>query len=256
MEPTVRRDDAEPLYAQIERLVADEIASGRLRAGERLPAERDLCARLGVSRVTLRRALSGLVAHGVLSASAGRGWFVAAGVVSEPPNELVSFTRLAASRGLAASARVLAHESRPADLEEADALGIAPGAEILDVRRLRLLEGVPVSVDRNRVPLALAPALAQADLATASLYELLESEHGIAPTRADYVVEARAAEADDAALLGLRAGDPVLVAHQTTYDQHGRAIEIGEIIYRHDRYRFRATLIRHGALAVARAAER
>jgi len=256
MQQQVRRDDAEPLYAQIERLVADEIASGRLRAGERLPAERDLCARLGVSRVTLRRALAGLVSHSVLTASAGRGWYVAAGVVSESPNELISFTRLAASRGLSASAQVLAHETRPASLDEAEALGIAPGADILDLRRLRLLASVPVSVDRNRVPLALAPSLARANFSSTSLYAALERDHGIVPTRADYVVEARAAGHDDAALLALRTGDPVLLAHQTTYDQNGRVIEIGEITYRHDRYRFRATLIRHGPLAAQRTTAR
>lgn len=234
---------ADPLYVQVARLIAGEVAGGSLTRGTRLPSERDLCARLGVSRVTLRRALAELVEEGVLESVHGRGWYVTTGVLAEPPNALQSFTETAESRGLEASARVLAAAVRPASLDEAEQLGVAPGAELFALERVRLLSGVPLAFDRTLVPLAVAPGLPAHDFAAVSLYGTLTAA-GAAPCRADYAVEAAAADPRAAALLDLDPGAPVLITRQTTYDQSDRRIELAEMTYRGDRYRFRASLTR------------
>ena len=210
-------DSATALYAQISRLIADEVSGGALQRGDRLPSERELCQRFGVSRVTLRRALADLVRQGVLESSRGRGWFVTTGVLGEPPNALQSFTETASARGLPAAARVLEAASRPATLEEAEELTIAPGAPLFHLRRVRLLGGLPIAFDHSRVPLDLAPGLADADFAVASLYAVLEAE-GVTPARADYQVQACAADATAAELLGTDLGDPVLVTDQVIFD--------------------------------------
>jgi GntR family transcriptional regulator len=234
---------ATALYAQISALIADEVSGGVLQRGDRLPSERVLCQRFGVSRVTLRRALADLVRQGVLESSRGRGWFVTTGVLGEPPNVLQSFTQTAAARGLPAGARVLQAAARPATLEEAEQLAIAPGAALFDLRRVRLLGGLPIAFDHSRVPLDLAPGLAGADFAVASLYAVLEAE-GVTPARADYQVQACAADAAAAELLGAAPGDPVLVTEQVTYDAADRPVELATMTYRGDRYRFRASLRR------------
>jgi DNA-binding GntR family transcriptional regulator len=234
-------DSATALYAQISRLIADEVSGGVLQRGDRLPSERDLCQRFGVSRVTLRRALADLVRQGVVESSRGRGWFVTTGVLGEPPNALQSFTETAAARGLRATARVLEATGRPATLEDAEQLAIVPGAPLFHLRRVRLLGGLPIAFDHSRVPLELAPELEQADFAVASLYAVLQAA-GLSPSRADYQVQAAAADASAAALLDARAGDPVLVTEQVTYDIDGRPIELTTMTYRGDRYRFRASL--------------
>jgi DNA-binding GntR family transcriptional regulator len=236
-------DSATALYAQISGLIADEVSGGVLQRGDRLPSERELCQRFGVSRVTLRRALADLVRQGVLESSRGRGWFVTTGVHGEPPNVLQSFTHTAATRGLSATARVLEATVRPATLEEAEQLGIAPGAALFHLRRVRLLGGLPIAFDHSRVPLELAPALPDADFAVDSLYAVLEAAD-VAPARADYQVQAAAADASAARLLDTRPGDPVLVTEQVTYDAADRPIELGAMTYRADRYRFRASLRR------------
>lgn len=232
-----------PLYRRVYHLVADGIAEGRLRPGDRLPAERALCAELGVSRATVRRALAELVEDGLVEASASRGSFVAGGRLTEPPNALLSFTELGAKRGLVATARVISAEVQPATLDEADAFGVAPGSDVLHLRRLRLLDGLPVAVDATRVPLARVPGLAAADFSTASLYDALEQE-GAGPVRADYTVEATGADAAHAALLDLEPDTPVLVATTCAYARDDRLIELSTTTYRGDRYRFRATLAR------------
>ncbi len=161
----------------------------------------------------------------------------------EPPNTLMSLSELGRSRGLTASARVLAREVRPATIDEAEAFEIAPGAELLELQRLRMLDGMPISLDHNRVPLRLVPDAADLDFATASLYEALERQ-GNPPARADYELEARAAEDGQAALLGLAPGAPVLFATTVAIREDGRVVDLGRTVYRADRYRFQATLMR------------
>ncbi len=235
--------EALPLYQQVYRLLADDIARGALRPGDRLPAERTLCERLSVSRATVRRALAELVGDGLVEASVGRGSFVSGGQLSEPPNALMSFTDLGRARGHEPTARVLSAEARPATFEEAEAFVIVPGADVYVLTRLRLLDGLPVAVDRSRLPVTRAPELAAVDFTTASVYATLDAA-GIGPIRAAFTGEAARAETEDAALLGLEEGEPVLVTRTTSRDETGRVVELSETVYRADRYRFSATLTR------------
>jgi GntR family transcriptional regulator len=230
-----------PLYLRIAERLAQEIARAELGARAALPPERRLVEQLGVSRVTVRRALEELERRGVVLAAGRRGWFVAAEPVGEPPNVLQSFTQLAAERGLVASADVLSTVVRAASLEESDALRVAPGAPVFELARTRLLNGVPVALDHSRVPLELAPSLPRRDFAHSSLYALLE-EHGAAPTRSEYSVHALAADPREAALLGVPPGEPLLVTTAVTFDRRARPVELSRVSWIGERYRFRATL--------------
>ena len=234
---------SQPLYHRVYRQIAKEIESGSLRPGDRLPSERWLCDELGVSRATVRRAIEELITDGLVEGR-GRGSFVTGDALVEPPNTLMSLSELGRSRGLAASSRVLSADLRAATIDEAEAFGIAPGAEVFELQRLRMLDGLPISVDHNRVPLRLIPDAALLDFETASLYEALERE-GHPPARADYELEARGADAREAELLGLAPGAPVLFATTVALGEDGRVLDLGRTVYRADRYRFQATLMRH-----------
>jgi GntR family transcriptional regulator len=227
---------------EVRAAVADRIASGEWRPGQRLPSERRLGDAFGVSRVTVRKALVTLVEDGVVEVAHGRGWFVARSTQNDQPNVLLSFTAMARARGLEPSAIVRSHVMRDATIDEAERLRIAPGTEVLDLERVRLLDGMPVALDRNVVPLANCPALATADFTAASLYGLLRDDGGLIPSSADTTVEATAAGDAIAALLDVASSSPVLITTQTTYDQHGRALDASRIVYRGDRHRFRARL--------------
>ncbi|MGH3487455.1 MAG: GntR family transcriptional regulator [Actinopolymorphaceae bacterium] len=231
-----------PLHERVRQQLAGDVGAGIYPRGTRLPSERDLCTRLNVSRVTLRRALTQLADDGLLAPSHGRGWYVAVEPVGEPANVLLSFSAMARAQRLTPSSKVLAQQIRPADLDEAQQLGVAPGAEVLDLRRLRMLDDLPVALDRSRVPVATAPGLAAHDFSRGSLYAAL-TEAGVTPQRADYSVEAVPADAEQARLLDLEPGQPLLSTRQVTFAADGRVIELGGIIYRGDRYRFRATLL-------------
>ena len=172
---TVDPTDITPLYLQVARFIAEQASGGGLTRGAKLPTERTLCAQFGVSRVTLRRALTMLVEEGVLESSAGRGWFVTTGVLGEPPNALRSFTETARIRGLSAERPGALAASEPASLDEPTSFKIAPGSPVFRLRRVRRLDGVPVACDESRLPLAIAPGLVEVDFTVASLYRELEN---------------------------------------------------------------------------------
>ena len=225
------------------RRLRDDVERGVFPAGSRLPAERALAADLGISRMTLRAALGRLADEGRVERAAQRGWFVAAQTLGEPPSTLQSFTEMAASRGLRATARVLSRRARPATLDEADRLGVAPTTPLLEIERLRGFDGHPVCHDLTVFPLAQAPELETADLTDASLYRLLE-DAGVRIHRSSYTVQAVAADAHLAPLLEIAEGAPVLVGSEVARRADGVPLLLGRASYRGDAYRFQADLFR------------
>lgn len=234
----------DPLWIQAIRLIQDEIDSGRLVQGSRLPPERELCQRLGISRVTLRKALTQLVADGILSSSHGRGWYVASSRgTSDWSNDLESFSETARRMGLVASSVVLNCSEGSATLDEAEDLGIAPGTPVFRLDRVRMLAEVPIARDETVLPSVMMPAIDGVDFSTASLFSLL-SEAGLVPDRAETTIQARGADTALAELLRMSAGEPILEMHQVTYVADGRRIALSRIQYAGDRYRLRTGFAR------------
>ncbi|MFE2028891.1 GntR family transcriptional regulator [Streptomyces hygroscopicus] len=249
-------DDALPLYALVAaRLWADVSADGA-RAGDRLPSERTLAARYGVSRVTMRSALRDLAARGMVESAAARGWFVAQSTAfpvqagTDAPDvpgtgarTVEGFADYAAKHGLATHSRVLRSTVRPATVAEAETLRVGPGAALFEMRRLRFLDDQVVVLEHNRLPLTLCPALAETDFTKASLFATLRgAEPAQLPRVADYSVEARQPDPTERDLLEITDATPVLVAYQLAYNQDGRPLELTLAVYRGDRYHFRASI--------------
>jgi GntR family transcriptional regulator len=145
-------------------------------------------------------------------------------------------------------------EVRPATINEAELFGVAPGAPMFELERLRTLDELPVAIDSNILPLSLDESLRDLDWTSESLYSRL-ADAGHAPVVADFAVEAKAADARAAELLGTSVGSPVLVAESEARDSHGRVIVVGVISYRGDRYRFRSTLTAQSQRPVRRVPE-
>lgn len=249
--PRVTADLDQPLYERVYAALADRIASGVWRPGSRLPSERSLSSSLGVSRLTLRRALLALEQDGLVERRESRGWRATSGPISEPPNELLGFSAMARARGLRPTARVLTNHVREATFNEAEQLRIAPGATVFELERLRLFDAVAIAVHRAILPLARAPWLPEVDFTTASLHDALE-EGGVRPTTANYVIEVLDADERLAQLLGVPIAKGLLLATGLTFDQNGAPIELGWIAHRPDRYRLRTTLARRStALALS-----
>ncbi|MGB4135848.1 MAG: GntR family transcriptional regulator [Microbacterium sp.] len=233
-----------PIASQAYEQLARDIELGVFAAGARLPGERDLALRIGVSRSTLRSALGALEAEGRVNRSAQRGWFVPAQVVGEPPSTLQSFTEMALARGLRPTATVLKRQTRSATIDEASRLRIAPTSPVLQIDRLRGLDGNPVCFDVVVLPEKRAGALADLDLTDASLYDALRDACGIWIHRSAYSVMAATADADLAKLLGTAVGAAILVGDEIAYTSDGTPVLLGVNRYRGDAYRFEADLFR------------
>lgn len=234
----------EALWLRTASAITADISAGEYLGDRRLPSERALGIRLGVSRATLRKALQHLVADGVLVAHQGRGWFVASQNTQQDwPNSLESFTETAARMGLEASSIVVTSATMPVGLDDAELLGVAPGSPVVQIDRVRLLGAVRIAVDRAIIPAALAPTVGESDFSTASLYRALES-NGAQLHHADSTVEARSADADSSAALGIAVGAPVLSMSQLVCDERGRPILLSRITYAGERYRLRTSFSR------------
>lgn len=234
----------EPLWIQAVNVIRGEIDRGVLQPGGRLPPERELCQQLGISRVTLRKALGSLVEAGVLNPSHGRGWYVSQSTQKkEWPNSLESFSETATRMGLTPHSRVLRAETSPASIDEAEQLGIAPGTPLFRLERVRFLEGVPIALDLTRLRRALVPDIERVDFQDRSLYSTL-SAAGVEPVRADSTIEATKADERAAEHLDLAPGDPVLVMRQLALNGLQEPLFVSTIQYAGDRYRLRTSFAR------------
>jgi GntR family transcriptional regulator len=229
-----------PAYLIIEQELRRLIAAAK--PGDPLPSDADLCARFGVSRMTARQAVQRLAADGLLYRVSGRGTFVAQDPVHRQMNTLLSFTDEMARRGLEASSKMLESAVRPGTDEEVLALRLSRGSQVVAIRRLRLADDVPMAVENVRLPAVCASVLG-ADLEHGSLHAALEGM-GRTPVHAHGTLTAAAADADEAALLSVPVGAPLLVEQRRILDQTGVPVELTESRYVGGRYRFDIELIR------------
>jgi len=222
-----------PQYRQIEQALRGRLAS--MRPGERLPSDAELCDEFGVSRMTARNAMQRLAEDGLVQRVPGRGTFVVVPPSHRHADRLMAFSHEMTRLGRQPTSRLLAREVRPATDDEAVALDVPAAEPVVLVRRLRLADGVPMAVETAVLVRRTADVVLAADLETGSLHEAL-ARAGLHLRRGSATISAGAATAEDARLLGIGAGEPLLVARRVIADVQGRPIEATESRYPGDRY--------------------
>lgn len=223
----------QPHYRQIEQALRERISA--LAPGARLPSDAELCAEFGVSRMTARNAMQQLAEDGLITRTPGRGSFVAEPPAHRRANRLMTFSQEMRRAGRVPTSKVLDRVVRAASAVEAESLGIAAGAPVVALRRLRLADAVPMALESTVLDGGCADAVMTADLAKGSLHETL-GRAGIVLRRGNSTIGAAAATVEDARLLEVATGDPLLVERRVIADGHGRRIEATESRYPADRY--------------------
>jgi GntR family transcriptional regulator len=225
-------DGVVPKHQQL-RNILTELVTTQLRPGDMLPSERQLCSDYGVSRITVREALGQLVSEGLLVRSQGKGTFVA----HRPARSrlhIASFHEDMRRMGLEPSTVLLSVTRSAPPADTAQRLDLPPRSQAYHVRRLRLADGVPMSVDDAWYNADLLPGLDQQDLRS-SLYDILSRQYGRPIDHAEQTVSAGLAGTELGRLLGIPGSGPVL-AFDRTSSSRGEPVEHARSWYRADRY--------------------
>lgn len=223
-----------PLYMKLRKMIEDAVATGRLKHGDALPAERDIADAAQISRVTVRKAIDELVNDGLLVRRRGSGTFVVKPVqrMLQPLNELTSFTEDMRRRGMVAGSRWMERGVFFPTAEETMTLGLAGGARVARITRLRTADGEPIALERTSLPDDILP---DPEAIEDSLYLLLRSRN-MRPVRANQRISAVLLKDEEGRLLGMPPGSAALSVQRIAYLDTGRVMEMSRALYRSDVY--------------------
>jgi GntR family transcriptional regulator len=225
------------MHLRITEAIRRAIRSGSYPPGSQLPSERELAEEFDVSRGTVRQALATLRAEGVVASRKG-----ARGVVLSEPraqsfSELLSFSAWARSLGEEPSGRVVELVRRYADAADAQRLDVPEGDPVFSLVRVRMLGGAPVMIERTTFVESVGRRVASVDLESDSIYARL-GEHGVVFAQARHYVSAIPADAEDAELLGVEPGTPLLRQVRRTTSPEGVPLEWSDDRYLGDAVSF------------------
>lgn len=234
-----------PLYHQLQGVLKAEIESGKWGPGEQIPTESRLAEDFGISKITVRQALQELVDLGYIRREHGRGTFVSQRKFDRGPRELNSFSEEMKGHNLAACSRIVAQAIEQADARVAAALRLPAHSPVLILKRVRLADGEPLTVQTAHLPAALAPGLEIGE--RSSLYEVLQTRYHLYAARAKETYLAATADASVAKLLGIRVRAPVFKVERISFLPNDKPFEYVYSIIRGDRYSIVLDLVKHGA---------
>ena len=226
-----RDDNPAPLYVQLQQLIRDAINRNVLTKNDALPAERDLAVEYDVSRITVRKAIGGLVEEGLLTRRRGAGTFVATRV-EKNFSKLSSFSEDMVSRGRTPSSVWVSRTMGMVTPEESLSLGLSPGSAVYRFQRIRYADDVPMALEYTTIAGYCLPSV---DAVEDSLYEALEAA-GNRQVRALQRLRAVHFSPEHAKMLGVDAGHAGLFIERRGFLRDGRAAEFTQSYYRGDAY--------------------
>lgn len=225
----------DPIWRVIASTLQDELAKGLYAPGDKLPTEAELAARFGVNRHTVRHGLAPLIEAGILHARRGAGVFVAARPTDYPLGPRVRFHQNVMASGRTPSRQITRLETRPAQPEEAEALGLRPGAQVHVIEGVSLADSEPLAVFSSAFPAARLPGLLQ-EMAMQNSVTAALAACGVRDyTRAETRLTAKTADSLQAHALRLQPGAPILRSVAVNVDATGEPVEFGTTWFAGDR---------------------
>lgn len=230
---------APPLYEQIKTELRSRILNGTYAAHSQMPSENDLCAMFDVSRITVRQALGDLQKEGLVFKLHGKGTFVSKPKAFQNVSALQGFAEAMSSMGYEIVNQLDHIRFTSANAQVAERLKLPEGARVAEIRRVRLLNREPVSLEITWVPEALGKRLANADLVTRDIFLILENDCAVPLGHADVSIDAILADEEIVEALNVEEGSPVLRIERLTHSADGTPIDFEYLYFRGDAFQYR-----------------
>jgi GntR family transcriptional regulator len=237
-------DLPQSLHARLRDALRARILDGRLAPGAKLPSEAELTAAHGVSRITVRQALGALQAEGLIVKLHGKGAFVSHPKAAQSLNRLQGLNEALALENHGVSSKRLAWREVKAPAAVARQLQLAPGEPVYHLQTLRYLDREPLSVNSSYLPRFLGEKLARVDFSQRDLIDVFEHEGGLEIGEAQLEIGAGLARPQEAKLLQVAPGSPVLQVERLLHVAGGGPVHVETAVYRADTFRYKLNLRR------------
>jgi len=235
---TVDKKSAIPYYHQVKEAVRALIAKGNLKPGDMLPSEFCLSDQLGISRLVIHRAYRELTNDGLLIRQRSKGTFVlpTSNRTHTIDGPLFSLTESMTQEGLEPSNKILIQEIITSNEEVRKELRLPPGGKVVHVRSLRFVRDLPLAIEDLFFPYDRFPKMATEDLNNSSTYKTLDRLYDAHPHDALDLISAAAASAEEAELLGLQKGAPIMCVHRVATDRKSLPVEYTIVLFHSEHY--------------------
>lgn len=241
----VDRDSYIPFYAQVKEAICSLIEERSWSPGDQLPGELELCEVFDVSRTVIRQALRELEYEGLILREKGKGTFVAEPKIAESlVQRLTGFYEDMQGRGFTPVTQILKQDVVAASSRVASRLGVERGTSVIQIDRLRFVQGEPIVLVTTYLPFELCSAVLEQDLSHQSLYAFLENQCGLVIARGYRTIEAVPADEYQAQLLQVPVGAPLVLLDSVSHLDDGTPLEYYRAFHRGDRSRFEVELLR------------
>ena len=226
----------EPMYIKIHNQIKRDVENHVYKEGDRIPAERQLAVKFGVSRMTLRQAIKTLEEEGILERRLGSGTYVASQKVQEKMSGIMSFTEITQANGQIPSSKLISYQIGKPSLSEKERLNLNPDSEVLRMERIRFADETPICYEVVTIPYHLVENLSKDDIST-HLYETL-NKNGYRIGRVTEHISAAVANENDARLLNAKKGEALITRRQVTELSNGQPFEYTRARYVAERFEF------------------
>lgn len=232
------KSSAKPLYVQMEEWVRTQLDTGAWAPGSLIPSENELGHTLGISRMTARNVITKLVQEGFLFRIPGKGTFVKEHKFEAKSLSYEGIRQQLERMGYEVSTKLLGVEICK-NIKECHYLNVDKNTPVYVIRRLRIAKGIPLSIHTSYVPVDLAPGLEKLDLVDEQLCSILGKNYNLNRAKTIEELESAAATKEEAGLLEIQPGHPLLLLHDTIVNENNIPYEYAKVVFRGDKIKLK-----------------
>jgi GntR family transcriptional regulator len=233
---SINKQSKLPYYQQLYEILRQKIILGEWKPGDMIPPESELVASYQVSRNTVRQVLDILVNEGYIYRQRGKGTYIAHPTLEQTTSRIISFTEDMLQRGFVPGTNVLEAAIVPAPEDIANQLQIPLGDELVKIKRLRLADGEPMSIEESYLVHRYCPNIIDHNFAEEPLRQILVNNYGIRLVNAKQVIKAIQTSGNLTDELKISKRAALLFLERVSFSQNGLPVEFLRIYYRADRY--------------------